>query len=202
MNLLDAIILLAVGIAAYAGYRYGFAARALSWLGLTIGVVLGVLFVDDIANALQDSTPRTRLLGSVAFLFLVAVAGQTLGILASSILRRRLPPGGILSAADRGAGAAAGVIGVLVSVWLLIPAFASAHGWPARAARGSAIVRAVNRWVPAPPDSLETLGRLVRESPFPDVFDELQSPEVGSPPPGATVPPEVAERVSRSVVKI
>lgn len=201
MNLLDAVILLASGAAAWVGYRYGLLARALSWLGLTVGVVLGVVFVDDIANALQGSTPRTRLIASLAFLFLVTVIGQTLGIAAGSVLRKYLPDRGLLSAADRIAGAVAGVLAVLVGVWLLIPAVEGASGWPARAVRGSAIVRAVDRWAPTPPDSLEHLGRLVQDAQFPKVFERLTSPDVGQPPTSG-VPAPVAAKVAPSVVKI
>jgi S1-C subfamily serine protease len=201
VNLLDAGILLAGGGAAWLGYRYGLLARALSWLGLTVGVVLGVLFVDDIANALQGSTPRTRLIASLAFLFLVSVTGQALGIAAGALLRKNLPDQGLLGVADRIAGAGAGVLAVLVVVWLLIPAVEGASGWPARAVRGSAIVRAVDRWAPTPPDSLERLGQLVQDAQFPKVFERLTSSDVGQPPTSG-VPASVATKVAPSVVKI
>ena len=202
MNLLDVIILVSAAAAGYAGYRFGFTGRALSWLGLTLGVVVGVLFVDDIANALQDSTPRTRLVGSLAFLFLVTIIGQTLGMAAGAVLRQRLHRRAILSATDRGFGAAVGVLSVLVGVWLLTPAFASSPGWPARTARGSMVVRAVDRIAPPAPHSIEALGRLVGDAPFPQVFDRLTSPgEVGEPP-ASSLPAEVSQRVRGSVVKI
>ncbi len=202
MNLLDAIILLAAAGAGYAGYRFGFTGRALSWFGLTAGVVVGVLFVDDIANALRDSTPRTRLLGSLAFLFLATIIGQTVGMAAGSVLRRHLHRRGLLSAADRGFGAAAGVVSVLIAVWLLTPAFASSPGWPARSARGSLVVRAVDRIAPPAPHSIEALGRLVGDAPFPEVFDRLTARgEVGLPP-DTTLAPEVSARVRAAVVKV
>jgi S1-C subfamily serine protease len=201
VNLLDAVVVLAAIGAGYAGFRYGFSARALGWLGLLVGITVGALLVDDVANALQGSTPRTRLIASIAFLFLVAVLGQALGIALGSALRRSLPDRGLLTAADRVAGATAGVLAVLAVVWLLVPAFASATGWPARAVRGSAIARAVDRYAPAPPSSLAALGRLVGEAPFPEVFDRLTSPDVGTPPVEG-LSPDVAARVLPSVVRI
>jgi S1-C subfamily serine protease len=145
VNLLDALLALAMVAAAYSGYRFGLAARALSWAGLAIGLLIGVTFVNDVARSLHGSTPRTRLLASLAFLLLVAVAGQSLGIALGSVVRRHLPAIGVIRIADRVAGAMAGVFGVLVVVWLLIPGLANAPGWTARAVRGSAIVRQIDR---------------------------------------------------------
>jgi S1-C subfamily serine protease len=201
VNLLDLVVLLVAIGAATAGYRYGFTRRALSWLGLVAGITVGVVFVDDIANALQGSTPRTRLIGALAFLFLATVVGQAVGIAAGTVLRHRLPERGVLSPADRIAGGIAGVVAVLIVVWLLIPAFSNAPGWPARAVRGSAIVRAVDRWAPQPPGSLATLGRLVGDAPFPEVFDRLTSPDVG-PAPTKVLAPDVAARVLPAVVRV
>jgi S1-C subfamily serine protease len=93
------------------------------------------------------------------------------------------------------------VLSVLVGVWLLVPAFASTPGWPARAVRGSVVVRAVDRWAPTPPGSLATLGRLVGEAPFPQVFERLTSPDAG-PPPSHGLSPLVTARVSGAVMKI
>jgi S1-C subfamily serine protease len=201
VNLLDLLVLLVAIGAAAAGYRYGFTRRALGWLGLVLGIAVGVFFVDDVANALQGSTPRTRLIGSLAFLFLLTIIGQTLGIAAGAVLRRHLPARGVLSPVDRAAGAFAGVVAVLAVVWLLIPAFASAPGWPAQSVRGSVIVRAVDRWAPHPPGSLATLGRLVGDAPFPEVFDRLTSPDAG-PPPTGPLPPDVSARVLPAVVRV
>jgi S1-C subfamily serine protease len=202
VNALDAIILIAAAGAAYAGYRVGFTGRALSWLGLTLGIVIGTLFVDDIGNALGDSTPRTRLIGALAFLFLVSILGQAVGIGAGLLLRRHLPARGILSTVDRTFGALAGLFSVLVIVWLLTPALANAPGWPARAARGSAVVRAVDDVAPRAPHSIEALGRLVGDAPFPKVFEGLNSPKDVGPPPQKTLPAAIRDRVFHSVVKI
>ena len=201
MNLLDLFLVLAIAAAAYSGYRFGFAARALSWAGLAVGLVIGIEFVDDVARSLQGSTPRTRLLASLAFLLFVAVAGQSLGIAVGSVVRRHIPAFGGIRLADRVAGAVAGVFGVLVAMWLLIPGLANAPGWPARAVRGSAIVREIDRVAPTPPSALATLGRLVGAGSFPEVFRRLTNSEVGAPP-ALGLPPLVAARVEGSVVKV
>jgi S1-C subfamily serine protease len=201
VNLLDLFLIVAIAIAAFTGYRFGLAARALSWAGLAVGLVVGVEFVDDIARALQGSTPRTRLLASLAFLLLVTVIGQSLGIALGSLVRRHLPATGGIRLADRIAGGITGVLGILVVVWLLIPGLANAPGWTARAVRGSTIVRQIDRVAPKPPSSLSALGRLVGDAPFPDVFRQLTSSDVGSPP-GQGLPAAFSNRVSLAVVKV
>ncbi len=201
MNLLDLVIVVALVAAGWAGYRLGFTTRALSWAGLAAGTVFAVAFVDDIAKLLRSATPRTRLLVSLAFFIGVCVIGQAIGFALGSMLRRRLPMSPTLHRTDRVAGGVLGTFGVFVAVWLLTPALASSPGWPARAVRGSAIVRAVERVAPEPPDSVAALGRLVGDAPFPEVFERLTSPDAGRPP-GSGVPDAVATRVAASVVRV
>jgi S1-C subfamily serine protease len=202
VNWLDAVIALAAFGAIYAGYRYGLAARALSWLGLALGILFGALFVADVTRAFQSSPTQTRLIVSIVFLFLMAVIGQALGVALGAVLRRHLPARTLLGPADRISGAAAGVFAVLVGVWMLLPALAHAPGWPARAAHGSVIVRAVDRFGPKPPHSLVKLGREVAEAPFPDVFNLHDRPDDPGPAPANGLAPAVAARVDRSVVKV
>ncbi|HXY94937.1 MAG TPA: MarP family serine protease [Acidimicrobiia bacterium] len=203
MNLLDLLVVLAAVTAGWVGYRLGFIRRVTSWAGLVGGVVLGVLLVDDVANALRGTPPRTRLLGALAFVLLVATVGHGVGYAVGGTLHRRFGRAAspTFRRGDRLAGAVVGVTGVLALVWLLIPALASAPGWPARAVRDSAVVRAIDQLAPDPPPEAETLGRLVGDQSFPEVFDTLTSPDAGSPPAGG-LPADVAARVRASVVKV
>ncbi|HEY6318476.1 MAG TPA: MarP family serine protease [Acidimicrobiia bacterium] len=201
MNLLDLFLVAVLLLAAYSGYQFGFAARALSWLGLALGLVVGAEFVDSVARTLHGSTPQTRLIASLAFLLVVAVAGQAVGFAIGSVLHRHLPRVGGFRTADRLAGAVAGILGVLVVVWLLIPGLANAPGWPARAVRGSAIVREIDTVAPSPPSTLATLGRLVGAGPFPEVFRSLTASDVGAPP-GQGIPAALVTPVGNAVVKV
>ena len=201
MNALD---LLVVGLAAGAGwlgFRMGFVRRAFSWAGLALGLVVAVLFVSDVADLLKSSPPRTRLLVSLGFVLLVVTLAQAVGYTIGSALRGRMPRGAGVHQADRIAGAALGVFGVLLVMWLLIPALASSPGWPARAVRDSAVARAIDNLAPAPPQESETLGRLVGDQSFPQVFDTLTSPDAGVPP-GDGIPAPAAAIVTRSTVKV
>jgi S1-C subfamily serine protease len=201
VNTLDLAIVAVILLAAWGGYRVGFTTRALSWAGLAAGIVFAVAFVDDVTRLFRSSPPRTRLLAALGFFLVVCLVGQTVGFLVGSMLRRRLAFTATLHSADRVLGGVLGGLGVLVAVWLLTPALASAPGWTARAVRGSAIVRGVERVAPSPPDSVAALGRLVGDAPFPEVFERLTSSDAG-PPPGSGLAAAVAERVASSVVRV
>jgi Trypsin-like peptidase domain/Colicin V production protein len=201
VNFLDLLVVAAAFGAGWLGYRMGFVRRVASWAGLGLGLLVAVLFVSDVADALHGSPPRTRLLASLAFVLLVATIAQAIGYAIGSAVHARLGRGASLQRTDRIAGSAVGVVGVLVVMWLLIPALASSPGWPARAVRDSAVARAIDRIAPPPPAESETLGRLVGDQSFPEVFDTLTSPDAGSPP-GDGIPGPAAAAVSRSTLKI
>jgi S1-C subfamily serine protease len=202
VNLLDLVIVVALGSAALGGYRLGFVARAASWVGLGLGIYLAVRFLPTIVRAFNDQDPSSKLL--VALLVLVggAFAGQALGLLAGSALRRFVPLGPV-RALDSAVGAVVGMLGVLLLWWLLLPSMAEVPGSLARQVRNSAIARAIDTNLPEPPDTLQALRRLVGDVNFPQVFQGLRpAPEVGAPPAGTTIPPAVLQRVSASTVKV
>ena len=202
MNALDFVVVAAMIAAGYFGYRLGFVARVVSWAGLAVGIVLAVAFVDDVTGLLSSQASQTKLFVAVAFFLLLATGGQAAGYAAGIALRSRLPSREGLHQGDRVGGAVVGVLGVLIAVWLLVPALTSAQGWPARAARDSSIVRSINRYAPDPPPQAQRLGRAVAEGPFPEVFSRLNGPGGVGAPPTRAVAPDVAARVSASVLKI
>jgi S1-C subfamily serine protease len=67
--------------------------------------------------------------------------------------------------------------------------------------RNSALARAIDRVAPDPPEQAATLGRLVGDQTFPEVFETLSSPDAGSPPDGG-IPAAAAARVRASVVRV
>src|SRR6185436_9282002 len=104
---------------------------------------------------------------------------------------------------DRSGGAFAGIVGVLISVWLLLPAMADIPEWPADQARNSTIARAVDSILPPPPDTLQALRRLLGEDQFPQVFDALRAaPDLGPPPAETGLSQEAADRIADSTVKV
>ncbi len=202
MSLFDAFILVALVAAAVGGYRLGFIARVASWIGLALGLYVAVLVLPPALRAFEGPDPGSKLLIATVILLTGAFAGQALGLVLGSSLRRFVPFGP-LRMVDRAVGGFIGVVGVIVTLWLLLPAIAEVPGAPAREARESVIARAIDRQLPRPPDAMQVLRGLVGETDFPRVFDALRpAPSIGPPPEASGLAEAVIDRVSGSTVKV
>lgn len=197
MNLLDVVVILTVAAAAYGGYRIGFLTRAVSWVGMLAGLILAARAVplvlgDDAA----DGNATALVVAGLALLLAGALIGQALGLVAGSRLRLALPAGRLRSV-DRAGGALVAGIGVLATVWLVLPAMAETSVWPADQAESSL----VRRVLPEPPPALQTLREIVGEDRFPRVFDA--DPDVEGPPPEAlNLSDLVLREAARAVVLV
>jgi len=201
VNGFDLALAAVLGLAAWGGWRLGLVRGVLGWIGFVIGLVIGVVFVDDVTNRFASATPQARFAIACAFLLLVVIIVQTLGIALGSVVASVLPPSGAIRTADHAGGALVGVLACLVILWLLIPALAANPGWSARGVRGSWIARQVQAIAPDPPPSVEALGRLLGEAPFPAVFRQLTDPGAGDPPLDG-LDPAVAAAVTSGVVRV
>ena len=201
MNLLD-LLIVALGVsAAVGGYRLGLVARALSWAGMALGIVLTARFLPNVIDAVNGPDPTGRLLIAVGVLLGGAFVGQALGLLLGSKVHLAMPPGG--RPLDRAGGAVAGVLGVLIGVWLLLPTMGDVPGTIARQARTSRIARIIATAAPDPPDALQTLRRLVGENQFPRVFSGFKpAPDTGPPPASSGLSQETLDRTVLSTVKV
>jgi S1-C subfamily serine protease len=150
----------------------------------------------------QGSDSGSRLLVAAGVLMGGAFIGQGIGLLVGSHVLRYIPHGP-LRQFDKAAGALVGVLGVLVAIWLLLPAMADVPGWASQQARSSKLARAIHDAAPQPPNTLQALRRLVGENDFPRVFDALKPAVVAGPPPSQIpLPLAVQERVKLSTVKV
>lgn len=202
MNLLDVVILVACVSAVIGGYRLGFVARAASWVGMAAGLFLAARFLPNVIDAIQPHDPRSRLLLAVGILLGGAFVGQAIGLVAGTQLHRVIPLGP-LRVMDRTVGSVLGLAGVVVALWLLLPSMADVPGWPARQARQSTIARLVDRTLPAPPNTIQALRRLVGENNFPRVFEALTPAQNAGPPPAVSPLSAVVEdQVAASTVKV
>lgn len=201
MQTLDVIVLGAGAAAVVGGWRLGLLARAASWVGMAAGLWVAIRLLPSVADAVAGTDPANRLLVVAGMLVGGAFVGQALGLLVGAQFHRVLPPGP-LRVVDRTLGAAAGLVGVLAAVWLLLPPLEATSGWPADQARDSVIARAIRDALPPPPNTLEALGRLVGGV-VPEVFS-AQPPEVapGPPPAASGLPDAVVARVRASTVKV
>jgi S1-C subfamily serine protease len=202
LNGLDLVIVVALIAAALGGYQLGFLARVLSWAGLAAGIAIASQLATNLVHSMDAADPRSRLFAALAFVIGLAIIGWALGLAIGTLLHATLTFGPGLRTVDRAAGAITGSIGVLVGVWLLIPALALTPGWPARAARDSAIVRTIADNAPSPPRSVEQLARRVSGDSLPDALGRLVNPPRAGTVPAAGLPTALSSRVVQSVVKI
>lgn len=188
--------------AAVGGYRLGFLTRVASWVGMVLGVAVGAQLLPPVLRSLEEASAAQLLFVTIGILLGTAFMGQALGLLVGSRLHATLP-GATVRSADRTAGAVAGVVGVVVGIWVLLPLMADVPGWFASQARSSTVARFVDERFPDPPDTVDTLRRLVGEDQFPRVFDALErAPDLGPPPTSTNIPQPVVDAVVPSTVKV
>lgn len=202
MNGLDVLILALAGAAALGGYRLGFVTRVTSWLGMIVGIVGGSLGLPSVIDRLDGRVSRPDLVFVAAAVVVGAgLLGQAVGLFVGSRLHLAIPAGKARRA-DAGVGAVAGVLGVAVVVWLVVPAMADVPDWPARQARGSVVLRGVDRVFPDAPDATRNVRRLLGDR-YPRVFDALRpTPELGPPPTSGGLSQGVADQVTASTVLV
>jgi S1-C subfamily serine protease len=135
-------------------------------------------------------------------IFLGAMIGQAVGFALGRRLRPRTHNRAVIGA-DRAAGAAAGVVGVLLLLWLTLPLLAGTPGWVAEQARGSTVAQALDSHLPDAPDSMQTLRSFMGDENFPAVFDALRpTPDLGPPPEDSGLSAALTSQVSTSIVKV
>jgi len=202
LNGLDLVVLvLAVG-AGIGGWRLGFVARLLAWAGVAVGLAIGVSYVPSIVTEFGGTRAENRASVAVLFLVLVATVGQTIGLLLGVLVRRMSSKENALPRWDRAAGAAVGTLGVLALLWMIIPSLATARGWPARMARSSAIVEAIQRWAPEQPSRFAEWGRAISDAPYPSALGTLQSPPNPGTPPATRLNAAADRRVRAATLKV
>ena len=87
MDLLDLLLLVAAGLAAAGGYRAGFTARAASWVGMTLGLLLASRALPWVVEHQRGADANRLLLVVMAILLGGAVVGQLLGFVLGLRLR-------------------------------------------------------------------------------------------------------------------
>ncbi len=202
MNALDVAIIAAAILAGYGGWRLGLIARVFAWAGVFTGLAIGVNFVPKIVTALGGTNTDDRIGVALLFLFLVASIGQAFGLLIGLLVHRVFPLPTPLPLWDHVAGAAVGALGLLVLTWLVIPALATAQGWPARMARSSFMVAAIQRLAPSQPSQSAAWGLAISEAPYPSALGPLDSPPDPGSAPTTRLSAAVDATVRRSIVKV
>lgn len=208
-DVLDLILLVALIGYAYAGYRRGLIAGALSLLGFVVAAFIGTLIAPPIARAILGSSAShaaaERWL-ALAIVAVLAVVGESLAAFAGFRIRMLLK----LSPArwpDALGGALLDVVGVLLVAWLLSFALASApYPTVTDQIRRSAILNGVNEVMPTTVTHVFSgLNRLLQRHDLPNLanpFAGLPVPPAALPPPDAGVVPPALKASGAEVVKI
>ena len=133
-NVLDLGLAVLLGLAGFGGWRLGLISRSLSWAGMALGLAIGARAVPAVIDSGRTAGGRGELaLIAIAILLAGALLGQALGL----VIGNRLNLAVRTTAArrlDSIGGALAGALGVLVAIWLVLPAAADIPGWPSRRA--------------------------------------------------------------------
>jgi uncharacterized membrane protein required for colicin V production len=202
VNWLDLAILALVALAGWAGWRLGFARRVTSWLGLLGGLAAASWLLPHVLPPESSPSGPSRFTLSAGILLAGAFIGQVLGTFVGNRLGW-LVDRAKLTRLDAVGGLVAGVAGVVLALWIVLPTMADVPGWPSEQARGSTTARALDSTFGQPPGILGNLSQTLGLGQLPRVFSQLgRSPEVGRPPANSPVSGPVTQHAIDSTVKV
>ncbi len=204
MNPLDLIAILLIVIGAVLGFRSG----ALPQIGGLAGAIGGAALVVLVALPLATDQlgaidPGLRPFVVLGGLLIVVALGESVG----STFGRRIATSlgtGVLSAADRVAGAFVGIAQGLLIIWLVGGLLALAPVLRlTEAAQTSKAIRALNAVLPAPGDFAMGLGRMLDSTGLPAVFVGFEPlPQAPVDLPGDPIVQRLAKAALSSTVKV
>jgi uncharacterized membrane protein required for colicin V production len=203
VNLVDVLVLLLCGAAAWRGYRRGMLGQLFEFGGGFIGLIAGLAIGPRVADAFIDEPGPQSAIVSLITVFVFLSLGQTLGFLLGHKFGN-FAKSVNLGKADQILGSALGVFVTLVAFWLIGSLLTQGPSRDvARALKKSSILRAMNDSLPDPPDVLAYIRQYLDTSGFPQVFVNLP-PEAGRPVdlPPAGIERRLGERVGPSTVRI
>ena len=200
---LDLAILSVVFIAALSGWRSGALGSLLSFLGVMLGAVAGVLLAPHLVTMVDG--PRSKLFVTLFLILGLVVVGEIAGVVLGRAVRGAIR-NNWARAVDSVVGMGLQVLAVLLAAWMLAtPLTSPDHGEVAKLVKGSRVLAEVDgvapswiRWVP------NRLKSLLNTSGLPDVLPSfLPTPiaTVNAPDPTLITDP-VVDMTKSSVVKI
>lgn len=194
MNAIDALVLLAVVVFAWTGWRQGFVAGLLSFAGFLLGGLGAALLLPRIVEALgiPGFAGAVLLAGGI---LASAILGQTVATIAGRSLRAGLTWTGA-RAVDSAAGAALNVVALAAVLWIAATAIGLLPGLGlAREVRSSLVLSTIDRAVPdAARNVFSGLRDAVDASGLPRVFSgfgQYAGPDVPPPNPALLSDPAV-----------
>lgn len=184
MNLVDAIVLAAIVVFAWTGWRQGFVAGLLSFGGFLIGALAAALLLPRVFEGVELPGALGPILLATAIL-LAALVGQTLASFLGRRLRSAMTWRGV-QVVDSAAGAALNVVALAVVLWIIATAVGLVPSLSvAREVRSSLVLRTLDSAVPdRARDLFSGLRNAVDASGLPRVFSGLgqyAGPQVPAP---------------------
>ena len=198
---LDLAILAVAFVAAVSGWRSGALGSLLSFIGVVLGAVAGVLLAPHLVGNIDG--PRTKLFATLFLILALVVIGEIAGVVLGRAVRGAMRNSG-LRAIDSIIGAALQLVTVLVAAWLLATPLTS-QPTLAGAVRGSKVLSEVDalapEWLKKVP---ARLAGLLDTSGLPAVLEPFsRTPIVAVDAPDAALTSSPAVEATRnSVVKI
>lgn len=199
----DFAVITVVFIAALSGWRSGALGSLMSFVGVVLGAVAGVLLAPHIVD--QISGPRTRLFITLFLILGLVVIGEVAGVVLGRAVRGAIRNPGLRSV-DSAVGVLLQVVAVLVAAWLLAtPLRSSDQATLAQAFEGSRVRQGVDEvapnWLRSVPNRLSAL---LNNSGISDVWQPFgRTPIVPVDAPDAALANNAVVTATRpSVVKI
>ena len=194
MNAIDALVLLAVAIFAWTGWRQGFVAGLLSFAGFLLGGLGAALILPRIVEQLAIPGFAGALLLALGILA-CAILGQALATIAGRSLRQGITWSGARTL-DSAGGAALNVVALAAVLWIIATAVGVLPNLGvAREIRASLFLTTIDRGVPdAARNLFSGLRDAVDASGLPRVFSgfgQYAGPDVPPPNPALLRDPAV-----------
>lgn len=200
---LDIAVLAVAVFFAMSGWRRGAVASAMSFLGVLLGAVAGILIAPHLL--IHVGPGRTRVLVGIGLIVALVIIGEMAGMVLGSAARGVMRSS-IARAVDSSIGAVLQAVAVLVAAWLLaIPLTASSQPAIASAVSGSRVLGNVDKLAPMWLRSLPAeFSNLLNTSGLPDVIGPFaRTPVMAVDPPDPSVlQSPVAASLHRSVLRI
>ena len=200
---LDLAVLAIAFVAAVSGWRSGALGSLLSFVGVILGAVAGVLLAPHVVGHVDG--PRTKLFVALFLILGLVVIGEIAGVVLGRAVRGAITHGG-LRTVDSVIGVALQLVAVLVAAWLLAtPLTSSDQPNLAAAVRGSRVLSTVDDAAPAWLKRVPArLSSLLDTSGLPDVLQPFgRTPIVNVDAPNAALANDPVVAATRpSVLKI
>ncbi|MDP3972734.1 MAG: MarP family serine protease [Candidatus Nanopelagicales bacterium] len=204
MNVVDIGLLVAVAVFAWSGWRLGFVAALLAFVGFIGGGIGGVFLAAEVIERF-DARGGTATAITVGCIIGLALVGQVLGSTVGARIRNRINWKSARTV-DQVGGAALNAAGLVVIIWILAGALAVApSAGIGEQIRASVILTNLDRYIPGPVKSVVLQFRaMIDTTGLPQLFDSLEVfvPGQIEPPATAIVDDPEVQSALLSVVRV